>query len=200
MITASPGMHPHERIVPEVGGRLLQVARRILRDEEDARDAVQDGLVSALGALDTFRDGARLSTWLHRIVVNAALMKLRARRRRPETPIESLLPVFDAITQRPAAPVAAWPESAEAALQRREIRLLVHRCIDRLPEAHRAVLRLRDIDDLDTVEVAAALGLTPNAVKIRLHRARQALRTLLAPHMTPAAAPPPRRPAAPASA
>ena len=73
-----------ERLVRDQGGRLLAVARRFLRDEEEARDAVQEGFLSAWRALDRFDQGSRLSTWLHRIVVNACLMRLRTRRRRPE--------------------------------------------------------------------------------------------------------------------
>jgi len=68
-------------------------------------------------------------------------------------------------------------------LQRQETRALVRRCIDYLPESYRTVLLLRDIEELDTEETADLLGLTPNAVKIRLHRARQALRTLLEPEL-----------------
>ena len=75
--------------------RLLSVARRILRNEEDACDAVQDGFISALSALSRFEGGAQLSTWLHRIIVNAALMKLRSKRARPEESIDDLLPTFD---------------------------------------------------------------------------------------------------------
>ncbi len=77
-----------EQLVREHGGRMLAVARRFLRQEEDARDAVQDAFLSAYRALEDFEGNARLSTWLHRIVVNAALMKLRTRRRKPERSIE----------------------------------------------------------------------------------------------------------------
>jgi RNA polymerase sigma-70 factor (ECF subfamily) len=76
----------------------------------------------------------------------------------------------------------AWKDTAESALQQRETRTLVRECIDRLPESYRTVLLLRDIEELDTEEAAQLLGVSPNAVKIRLHRARQALRTLLDPY------------------
>jgi len=170
-------------VVRTHGGRLLAVAKRLLRDEDDARDALQDALLSAFRGIDGFQAGARLSTWLHRIVVNAALMKLRARKRRPEDPIEGLLPKFLEDGHRVAVGSdSPWVEPAETLLQRREARALVRDAIDRLPEGYRTVLLLRDIEDLSTEEAARLLEMTPNAVKVRLHRARQALRTLLDPH------------------
>lgn len=162
------------------GPRLLAVARRLLRNEEDARDAVQDAFLGALRSLEAFEGQARVSTWLHRIVVNAALMKLRSRRRRPEEPIEALLPAFLEDGHHAAHP-AEWRPDAEALLAERETREFVRASIDRLPESYRTVLILRDVEELDTAECARLLGLTGGAVKIRLHRARQALRSLLEP-------------------
>ncbi len=161
---------------------LLRVARRFLDSEEDARDAVQDAFISAFRSIGEFESTARLSTWLHRIVINAALMKLRTRRRKPEEDIEKYLPRFLEDGHQVQSRVG-WPESAETALQRAETATLVRDAIARLPESYRMVLMLRDIEELSTEEVAEMLGLTPNAVKIRLHRGRQALRTLLDPHM-----------------
>jgi RNA polymerase sigma-70 factor, ECF subfamily len=160
-------------------GRLLAVARRLLANEEDARDTVQEAFLSAFRSIDRFDGQAALGTWLHRIVVNAALTKLRSRRRHPEKPIEDLLPTFleDGHQARPARD---WPDPS-AALQREETRGSVRRHIEELPEDYRVVLLLRDIEELDTEETARLLGLTPGAVKTRLHRARQALRTLLEP-------------------
>src|SRR4029079_769481 len=83
-----------EAVVRTYGGRLLAIARRLLRNEEDAHAAVQSADLSAFRALDQFEGSAQLSTWLHRIVVNTALMRLRSRRRKPETSIEALLPSF----------------------------------------------------------------------------------------------------------
>lgn len=162
--------------------RLLSVARRILRNDEDAKDAVQEGLIAALGSLDRFEGGSQLSTWLHRIVVNAALMKIRARRSRPEESIEDLLPGFEA-DGHISVPASEWAP-ADALVLRDEVCQLVRASIDRLPESYRTVLLLRDIEELSTEETAQALGISAVAVKVRLHRARQALRTLLAPHFS----------------
>ncbi len=167
-----------EMLVRAHSGRLLSVARRYLRCEEDARDAVQEGFVAAFRAIGRFEGGSSLSTWLHRIVINACLMKLRSSRRRPETSIEELLPKFDESGHRVAEP-EEWRESAETALDRSQTRRRVREAIAQLPEHYRSVLLLRDIEELSTAEAARLLNLTENAVKIRLHRARQALRTLL---------------------
>jgi RNA polymerase sigma-70 factor (ECF subfamily) len=160
-------------------GRLLAVARRLLGNEEDARDAVQDAFLSAFRSIDRFDGQAALGTWLHRIAVNAALTKLRSRRRHPEKPIEELLPTFREDGHQ-ARPPRDWPDPS-AALQSRETRESVRRHIDELPEEYRTVLLLRDIEGMDTEETARMLGLTAGAVKTRLHRARQALRALLEP-------------------
>ena len=171
-----------EELVRRDTPRLLRVARRFLDSEEDARDAVQDAFVAAFRSLREFESTALLSTWLHRIVINACLMKLRTRRRKPEEDIEKYLPRFLEDGHQVESSVG-WCESAETALQRAETCNLVRAAIARLPETYRVVLMLRDIEELSTEEVAAMLGTTPNAVKIRLHRGRQALRTLLDPHM-----------------
>jgi RNA polymerase sigma-70 factor (ECF subfamily) len=168
----------YERLVVEQGGRLLAVARRFLRNEEDARDCLQECFVQAFRGLPRFEGHARLSTWLHRIVVNAALMKLRSRRAHPEEPIEPLLPSFHEDGHSTVA-YRDWSPSAEELLERAEVRDLVRAAIERLPETYRTVVILRDFEELDTAEVAELLGVTANAVKIRLHRARQALRQLL---------------------
>ena len=169
-----------EQWVREATPRLLAVTRRMLRSEEDARDAVQDAFISAFRALDGFQGGARLSTWLHRIAVNAALMKLRTRRRKPEESIDELLPTFLEDGHHIDAP-QEWPGNAQEWVERDEVRSAVREAIGRLPETHRNVLLLRDIEELDTGEVADLLEISPGAVKTRLHRARLALRELLDP-------------------
>lgn len=176
-----------ETLVRTYGGRMLAVTRRLLRSEDDANDAVQEAFISAYRSIGTFEGGARLGTWLHRIAINAALMKLRTRQRKSEQPIEPLLPAFrdDGHAERPAR---LWKESAEQAAERRELRERVRESIDRLPETHRTVLILRDIEELDTEETGRLLGISESAVKTRLHRARQALRTLIDPLLTGEAA------------
>ena len=165
-------------VVQRYGGRMLATARRFLNNEHDAQDAVQEAFTSAFRALDRFNGDAMLSTWLHRIVVNAALVQLRSKRRRGEQPIETLLPRFDQDGEWIDDP-ATWTDATEAILERRDSREMVRRCIERLPDKHRRVLLLRDIEELDTEETARSLATTANTVKVRLHRARQALKTLI---------------------
>jgi RNA polymerase sigma-70 factor, ECF subfamily len=167
-----------ERLVRRYGGRMLATARRIVGNEDTARDVVQEACLAAFRAMDGFAGTARVSTWLHRIVVNAALMKLRSRRRRPEESIEELLPRFDETGHFADAP-SAWDASTDRTYERAETRTIVRAAIEELPPSYRTVLMLRDIEELDTEEAATMLGISQNAVKVRLHRARQALRTLL---------------------
>lgn len=168
-------------LVNRYSGRLLVVARRLLNQEQDAQDALQDAFISAFRGLAAFDGNSTLATWLHRITVNAALMKLRSKRRKPEQPIEELLPKYydDGHRQNPGP---AWKTTAAQVVEKAETRELVRRCIAQLPDSYRIVLVLRDIEELDTTTVANHLGIEIGAVKTRLHRARQALRTLLDPH------------------
>jgi RNA polymerase sigma-70 factor (ECF subfamily) len=167
-----------ELVVQRYGGRMLATARRFLKNECDAQDAVQEAFASAFRALDKFNGDAMLSTWLHRIVVNAALVQLRSKRRRGEQPLEKLLPRFDQDGEWIGDPVT-WTDTTETILESRDSREMVRRCIERLPEKYRSVLLLRDIEELDTDEAALSLAVTANTVKVRLHRARQALKTLI---------------------
>ena len=127
----------YEQLVRLHSGRLLAVARRFLNDPEEARDAVQDAFLSVFRAVDRFEGGALLSTWLHSILVNACLMRLRTRRRRPEESIEPLLPVFDK-TDHQAEPSRAWPDLEGEAVRSQTARK-VQELIQRLPEGYRIV-------------------------------------------------------------
>lgn len=168
----------YETLVRDYGGRMLAVARRMLSSDEDAQDAIQEAFLSAFRALAGFDGRSQLGTWLHRIVINACLMRLRTKRRRPETSIEALLPQF-LDDGHQAQPATIWRHTAEELAQNVELRALVRESIERLPESYRTVLKLRDLEELDTRETAEILGIQENAVKVRLHRARLALRTLL---------------------
>jgi RNA polymerase sigma-70 factor (ECF subfamily) len=169
-------------LVRQNAGRLLAVARRMLRSEEDARDALQDAFLQAFRGIGRFEGGAQLSTWLHRILINACLMRLRSRGRKPEESIEDLLPRFYEDGHR-IDPGPAWRAESADPVESRELRALVRASIDRLPDIYRNVLLLRDIEGLSTEEAAQMLDVKVDTVKVRLHRARQALRALLDPHL-----------------
>jgi RNA polymerase sigma-70 factor (ECF subfamily) len=174
-----------EELVEHHAAPLLAVTRRILRNEEEARDAVQETFVAAFRGISAFQSESRVSTWLHRIAVNCALMKLRIRVRR-EQDVDALLPHFQPDGHQDHSSVS-WRESAEEILQREQSCALVRQCIDQLPEPYRVVLVLRDIEQLPADVVAEKLQITRDNLKVKLHRARQALRTLLDPHMRGAA-------------
>ena len=161
-------------------GPMRAVARRILSGDTHADDCVQEAFLKAFKKIDTFEGRSTLKTWLHRITVNEALMKLRALKRLGEQQVDELMPEFDANSCRIEAP---WPYMAtpEDILQRESARALVTSKIHELPDSYRIVLLLRDIEELDTAEVAEMLGISPGNVKVRLHRARSALKKLLEP-------------------
>ena len=169
-----------EKLVRSHAPWMLAVARRIIADPQLAEDCVQEAFINAFRSMADFAGRSSLKTWLHRIVVNQALMKLRARRNRKETPIDALLPNFDANGCRIEEP---WQflTTPEDILEREDQRLLVLSKIDELPESYRLILLLRDIEELTTREAAEGLGLSEANVKVRLHRARSALKKLLEP-------------------
>jgi RNA polymerase sigma-70 factor, ECF subfamily len=175
-----------ETMVRVYGGRLLSVARRITRNDEDARDVVQSAYLNAFRALGDFEGGCQLSTWLHRITVNTALMRLRSQRRKPEESIETLLPAFQEDGHH-VEQFSDWSAPADRLLEREQTRTMVRACIQQLPDNYREVLMLRDIEELSTEEAAKVLSMTQTAVKVRLHRARQALSTLLRKEYAPTA-------------
>ena len=125
-----------------------------------------------------FRNDSELGTWLYRIVFNTALMRLRYERRRRNRSIEDPSPFFEGEAQQPQT-IASRPPGPESVLLRNETRAVVRACVAQLPAGYRRVLTLRDLEELDTTETARRLGITRSAVKMRLHRARQALTKLI---------------------
>lgn len=176
----------YETLIRQHGGRLLQVARRFV-GEEEARDVVQESFLAAFKAIDRFDAKARLSTWLHRIVVNSCLMRLRKKSHQVEQSLEPLLPTFIEDGHRVLTGMK-WPDSPLDDLERHELRNWVRLGIDKLPSSYRSVILLRDIEGLTGQETGDKLGISTNAVKVRLHRARQALREILDPQMREKAA------------
>jgi RNA polymerase sigma-70 factor, ECF subfamily len=176
----SGSQHGFEEMVRRFGGRLLATARRYLRSEADACDALQDAFFCAFKSIDTFKGDSLLSTWLHRILVNSALMHLRAKQRCAEADgeeIDEFLPRFDTAGNWLDERIHSVP--AYVLFEASETRAMVRRCIALLPDNYRIVLILRDIEELDTEEVASLLDVTAGNVKVRLHRARQALKAVL---------------------
>ncbi|MFN3241935.1 MAG: RNA polymerase sigma factor [Planctomycetota bacterium] len=171
-------------LVEAHGGRLLAVARRITRDDSDAEDVLQEAFVSAFGKLADFDGRSRLSTWLHRIVVNTALMRLRARRSQPMRDIDALLPTFvDGHHEQTMPRWQPLAEDASAEAVRRERHDALWGALEQLPDGYREVVVMRDLEGMESKDVATQLGVRDDTVRQRLHRGRQALTRLLRPVM-----------------
>jgi RNA polymerase sigma-70 factor (ECF subfamily) len=170
-----------EELVRVHGPRMLALARRYLPRETDAEDTLQDAFMSVFRSIGTFAGESRLTTWLHRVTVNAALMRIRARSRRPETLLGD---VKVEVMAEPRGELA-WASTATEVLSRQETRDAVRRSLDRLQEESRIVVRLRDIEGMDLREISRLLGIGVNTVKSRLSRGRLALRTVLENHLSP---------------
>jgi len=160
--------------------KVYALALHLLRDPAEAEEVVQETFLAALEKLSTFRGDAAFSTWLHRVGANAALMRLRRRRRAPEgpaeQPVEELLPRFDATGRIDSTPHHDWSKRADDQIADREVRLAIERAVQNLPEDYRIVFLLRDVEGLSSEDMAELLGISVAAVKSRLHRARLVLR------------------------
>ena len=161
-------------------GYLLKVAQPIVRDRALAEDCVQEAFISAFRSIESFEGRSSIRSWLRRITINVALMKLRSMKRRDERPIDDLLPEFNENQCRIEAP---WTHIAtpEEIVEDADTRAWVRARIEELPENYRVVLILRDYEELSTLEVAEQLEISEQAVRVRLHRARSALKKLLEP-------------------
>ncbi len=156
------------------------VARRMLGNDASAQDAVQEAFADAFSSIAKFEGRSKLKTWLHRIVVNRCLMILRSTRRKAEEQIDGLMPQFDSLDCRIEEP---WSKllSADEICEQKQLSTMVREAIGRLPDSFRIVLLLRDIEGYSTREVATQLDLSESNVKVRLHRARSALKQLIEP-------------------
>lgn len=151
----------------------------ILRSETDAEDAAQEAFIKIYRNLSSFRGDAKFSTWALSIARNEGLAWLRKRSARPEEPIE---PVLDEGSgDFTPAILTDWREVPSEALERSELRECLRQAILRLPPIYRDVVQLRDVQELDIQEAAGVLGISPGAVKVRLHRARVMLQKELVP-------------------
>lgn len=156
--------------------RLFRTARSVVHSDSEAEDVVQASYVKAFTHLDGFRGEARFATWLTRITLNEALERLR--RKRVNVPLDHL--DTGAVTAKVIAfPTLPQPADPEMEVSRTEVRVLLERAIDALPDTYRTVFVLRDIEGLDIAETAEQLGIRTETVKTRLFRARRQLRETL---------------------
>jgi len=179
--------HSHEAfsyLVSQNAAWMLGLARRILLVDNLASDCVQEAFLKAYSNIKEFEHRSSIKTWLHRIVVNQALMKNRTLNRQAEEPYEDYLPTFDK-NGFLVGPINIEKENVEDILSKKQNAMLVQQAIHSLPDNFRIMLLLRDIEQLSTSEVAEILEVEASVVRSRIHRARIALRKKLEPLFQP---------------
>jgi RNA polymerase sigma-70 factor (ECF subfamily) len=179
-----------EALMGRYSGRVYRLAYGITRNPADAEEIVQDVFLQMIRKGADFEGRAAVASWIYRITTNVALNKRRGKRREVETSLDDCLPSYEADGHRSGARaflVADWSARPDAELLSGETRRVLEEAIDRLPEHYRAVLILKDVEELSNDEVAASVGDSVSAVKTRLHRARMALREILTRSLGPTA-------------
>jgi len=167
-------IRPYERM-------LYLTAFAIVKNEGDAEECAQDAVVNAYRNLARFRGESKFSTWLVTIVVNEARQKLRKAKRAKEESLDE--PMEGEEKEFTPAPLTDWREIPSEALERKELREVLRKAVADLPDIYRQVFTLRDLEEMNVAETAAALGVNENIVKVRLHRARIMLQRTLAPYL-----------------
>jgi len=162
---AAGDQHAFGELVRRHRDRMWAVALRTLRDPDEAADALQEAFISAFRAAGSFRAESQVTTWLHRIVVNACLDRVRRRNARPTSPLPEAGP------HEPAVP--------RDAISERETQLAVHDALGTLPEEQRAAIVLVDVQGYSVAESASILGVAEGTVKSRCARGRAKLAVLL---------------------
>jgi RNA polymerase sigma-70 factor, ECF subfamily len=170
-------------IIQQNNQRLYRIARSILRDDFEAEDALQEAYIRAFTSLDSFRGDSQLGTWLARIIMNEALGRLR--RRKPTIEFDTFAKAHEGSAEIIRFPAANPELDPETTMAQREIRALLERAIDALPEAFRIVLVARLIEGMSIEETADLFGIRPETVKTRLHRARKLLKDEMEKHVGP---------------
>lgn len=163
-------------LVRKYEGKIFRLAQHITQNREDAEDVLQETFLKAYEHLDQFQGNSKFYTWIVRIAVNQALMKLRKRKTDKTVSIDETI---DTGEDTVAREIAAWDENPEERYSREELAEILSSAIDSLAAPYRAVFVLRDMENLSTEETAEALALSVPAVKSRLLRARLQLRDKL---------------------
>jgi len=169
-------MEAFEEIISRYESKVYNLAMRFCRNQEDAEEVLQDVFSTIYAKLDGFRGQSQFSSWMYRIIVNAAFMKLRKRKQSHTISLEDLAPQLRQSCLEQDNPVL---HRSDTITQNKELRIILDAAIGRLPAQYRAVFILRDVDGLSNQEVSEILGLSIPAVKSRLHRSRLMLRRRL---------------------
>jgi RNA polymerase sigma-70 factor, ECF subfamily len=166
-------IRPYERSV-------YVMALSYMKNEADAEDVAQEAVVRAFRKLPSFRGASKFSTWLMSIAINEARTRLRRQALVRMEPLDQLPDEDKSISP---ALLRDWREIPSEALEREEVRDLIQRAVDQLPDLYREVFLLRDVEELTTSETAETLNISIPSVKVRLHRARVMLQKQLAPQL-----------------
>ena len=159
-------------------------AYSVLKSEADAEEVVQEAALKAYNALGSFRGEAKFSTWLVKITLNEARMKLRRSRAESEVSLEDFVDDGNDSDYTPAV-LTSWLEIPSESLERKELRETLRRAVNELPEKYREVLISRDVREMNIAETAELLGITEGMVKTRLFRARLLMQKMVAPELRP---------------
>ena len=163
-----------EELVAKYARPLYGVSYRILRNPQDAEDAVQETFLQVFQSIHKFRGESSLFTWLYRIVSNQAVAKLRRQGQRKIVPIEPYLPRFE--SGRLVDQMRNWRKEPDLGLQAKELEQFFEKCIDELPDEYRMAYILKDVEQLSENQVCEILGLGKSTTKNRVHRARLVIR------------------------
>jgi RNA polymerase sigma-70 factor (ECF subfamily) len=167
-----------ESLVTRYEAKVYRLALRMLRNPQDAEDALQETFLQVFRGLAGFEGRSQFSTWLFRLATNVCLMRIRHRETEPSKllPLEDYLPKLE---EGDSPQMIEWADRPEEALLSKESREKMMEALDKLPPEYRAVFILRDIEGFSNAETGESLGISVAAVKSRLHRARLALRGML---------------------
>src|SRR5215468_437354 len=169
-----------EILFSRYGSRVFRQALHLLGNPAEAEEVAQDVFVALYEKARTFRGESALATWLYRLTANAALSRLRRRKRSKEVALDDYLPQFREDGHHLVRPVVDWSADVEQCLANAQMQQLIWKAIELLQPLDKAVLVLSDFEDLPNRDIGEVLGLTVLAVKARLHRARLFLRGQLA--------------------
>lgn len=167
-----------EQIVTRYEDKAYRLAWSLVKDDDLAADVVQDAFLNVYRKLDTFQGNSKFSSWIYRVVVNAALMKLRKKKRRSEVALDALGPTF-LDDGHHAHTIAQWSVRGDQAMLNQELRDQIVAAVDELEPKYQTVFLLKEVEGLSLEEIGDVMDLSVPAVKSRLHRARLFLRASL---------------------
>lgn len=172
----------YEALVRQYSAKMYAVARRFFYNDDDAQECLQKAFIQVFKNISSFKKNSNLTTWLHRITVNEALMMLRQRKRQNTTSLETFTQHYNEYGERTVFSNnldQQLGENLEVIFEKKETKLSLHEVIYQLPEKYCNVLMMRDIQEMSTRETAEILSISEALVKTQLHRARLLLKEIL---------------------